>query len=100
MTLPMGHHLTGRCVVATSPRLRPEHRDWETLCYPFPTDVYYLGNFVREDYMERYDGLEFMQPLISDMIQEDPAKRPNMDEIVARFSEIRNKLSTWNFAPG
>ncbi|KAH9054585.1 hypothetical protein EDB83DRAFT_2225461 [Lactarius deliciosus] len=73
----------------------PEHRDRETLRYPSPTDVYYLGNLVREDCIERYDGLEFMQPLISDMIQEDPAKRPNMDEIVARFAEIRNKLSTW-----
>ncbi|KAH9057291.1 kinase-like domain-containing protein [Lactarius vividus] len=73
----------------------PEHRDRETLCNPFPTDVYYLGNLVREDYMQRYHGLEFMQPLISDMVQEDPAKRPNMDEVVARFAEIKSKLSTW-----
>ncbi|KAH9033889.1 kinase-like domain-containing protein [Lactarius pseudohatsudake] len=73
----------------------PEHRDRETPRDPFPTDVYYLGNLVREDYMERYHGLEFMQPLIADMVQEDPTKRPNMDEVVTRFPEIRNKLSTW-----
>ena len=36
-----------------------------------------------------------MQPLIDDMVQEDPTKRPNMDEVVARFAEIRSKLSTW-----
>ena len=30
----------------------PEHQDGETPCNPFPTDVYYLGNLVREDYME------------------------------------------------
>ena len=30
----------------------PEHRDQQTLCDPFPTDVYYLGNLVREDYIE------------------------------------------------
>ena len=30
----------------------PEHQDRETPCNPFPTDVYYLGNLVREDYME------------------------------------------------
>lgn len=29
----------------------PEHRDRKTRCNPFPTDVYYLGNLVREDYM-------------------------------------------------
>ncbi len=94
----------------------PEHRDGKTPCNPFPTDVYYLGNLVREDYMQvrvlfylflslqnkiltsknqRYDGLEFMQPLIADMVQEDPTKRPNMDEVVTRFAEMRNKLSTW-----
>jgi len=36
-----------------------------------------------------------MQPLIADMVQEDPKKRPNMDEVVTRFSEIREKLGTW-----
>jgi len=30
----------------------PEHQDMKTPCNPFPTDVYYLGNLVREDYME------------------------------------------------
>jgi len=73
----------------------PEHQDRKTPCNPFPTDVYYLGNLVREDNMQKYHGLEFMQPLIVDMVQEDPKTRPNMDEVVSRFAEIRNKLSTW-----
>ena len=30
----------------------PEHRDMGTPCNPFPTDVYYLGNLVRENYMQ------------------------------------------------
>ena len=30
----------------------PEHQDGNTSYNPFPTDVYYLGNLVREDYME------------------------------------------------
>ena len=91
----------------------PEHQDGKTPCNPFPTDVYYLGNLVREDYMEvrsfctifetlrvtfpnqKYDGIEFMQPLIADMVQVDPTKRPNMDEVVTRFAEIRKRLSSW-----
>ena len=36
-----------------------------------------------------------MNVLIADMVQEDPKKRPTMDEVVARFSEIKNKLSVW-----
>ncbi|KAI0258475.1 kinase-like domain-containing protein, partial [Gloeopeniophorella convolvens] len=72
----------------------PEHRDMQTPCDPFPTDVYYLGNLVREDYME-YKGLEFMEPLIADMVHEDPARRPTIDQVVTRFAEIKGKLGTW-----
>ena len=36
-----------------------------------------------------------MEPLVTDMVQTDPTKRPKMDEVVTRFSEIRGKLTTW-----
>jgi hypothetical protein len=36
-----------------------------------------------------------MEPLVTDMVQTNPTKRPTMDEVVARFSEIRGKLSLW-----
>jgi hypothetical protein len=36
-----------------------------------------------------------MDVLITDMVQEDPTKRPTMDEVVTRFSEIKNTLTTW-----
>ena len=29
------------------------------------------------------------------MVQEDPTKRPKMDEVLTRFSELNGKLSTW-----
>ena len=32
----------------------PEHQDGKTPCNPFPTDVYYLGNLVREQYIQVY----------------------------------------------
>ncbi len=91
----------------------PEHKDLQTACDPFPTDVYYLGNLVREQFIQvctphsliivallslidqKYNGFEFIQPLITDMVQEGPAKRPTMDEVVTRFTEIQSKLSTW-----
>jgi hypothetical protein len=86
---------------------------------PFPTDVYYLGNMIRREFIEvdlfypsakpsfnqlspqGYDsvpgkyGLEFMQPLIADMVADDPTKRPTMAEVVVRFDEIRHSLSSW-----
>lgn len=35
-----------------------------------------------------------MESLVADMIKIDPAERPTMD-VVAHFSEIRGKHSTW-----
>lgn len=36
-----------------------------------------------------------MQPLIADMVQRDPSKRPTMDEVIKRFHAIRSDLSSW-----
>jgi hypothetical protein len=90
---------------------------------PFQTDVYYIGNLVRRDFLmvslvvllprlkesliamsfkQGFDtfrkpkhGFEFMEPLVADMCDDDPAKRPKMDEVVTRFDEIIRNLSNW-----
>lgn len=81
---------------------------------PFPTDVYYIGNLIRMDIMEvqymclygvdcvhlrqdvqQYRRIDFMGPLIEDMVQADPTKRPNMDVVVERFEYIRRSLPWW-----
>lgn len=36
-----------------------------------------------------------MRPLVADMIQPDPSKRPTMDEVVARFDDVRRNLGRW-----
>lgn len=36
-----------------------------------------------------------MQSLVQDMVQDDPMKRPTIDEVVRRFSEIWKTLSWW-----
>ena len=40
-------------------------------------------------------GFEFLKPLVDDMVQDDPKKRPTMDEVVARFETIKAGLSSW-----
>ncbi|KAJ7162168.1 kinase-like domain-containing protein [Mycena filopes] len=68
---------------------------------PFPTDVYYLGNLIRQDFtggdsIKRPKlGFEFMELLVADMVNKDPTKRPTMDEVVYRFDEIVRGLSAW-----
>jgi len=36
-----------------------------------------------------------MQPLVDDMVQDDPAKYPGVAQVAARFSEIRGTLGYW-----
>ncbi|KAJ7879548.1 kinase-like domain-containing protein [Mycena olivaceomarginata] len=66
-------------------------------CDPFPTDIYFLGNLIRRNFLDGYPdmfeygrrGFEFMRPL------DDPTKRPTSDEVVTRFAEIQKELSSW-----
>lgn len=36
-----------------------------------------------------------MKPLLNDMCQDDPTKRPTMEEVVVRFAKIVKGLSGW-----
>jgi len=40
-------------------------------------------------------GFEFLKPLVDDMVNDDPRKRPTMEVVVERFESIRQQLSTW-----
>ncbi|KIJ16754.1 hypothetical protein PAXINDRAFT_168241 [Paxillus involutus ATCC 200175] len=73
----------------------PEFQNSNAPCDPFPTDVFYIGNAIRKDFVEPNLGFDFMQPLIADMVQKDPSKRPTMDEVVERFDAIRAGLTMW-----
>ncbi|KAF7357872.1 Protein kinase domain-containing protein [Mycena venus] len=81
----------------------PEHAPGNLVCDPFPTDIYFLGNLIRRDFLDGYPeifrygnlGFEFMRPLVDDMVQADPTKRPTIDQVVARFAEIQKGLSSW-----
>ncbi|KAG9308566.1 kinase-like domain-containing protein [Chiua virens] len=70
----------------------PEFRNSNEPRDPFATDVFYIGNAIRMDFLRDKQGFEFMTPLVANMIQADPDKRPKMDEVVARFADIRHGL--------
>jgi hypothetical protein len=88
----------------------PEHRRGN-LCNPFYTDIYYLGNLVRERFLkvrrnvqtlvgtaaygiyQLHNGFEFMVGLVDAMTDEDPGERPTIETVISRFSYIRDSLS-------
>ncbi|VDB94268.1 unnamed protein product [Peniophora sp. CBMAI 1063] len=76
------------------PELSKERVIANTLYNPFPTDVWYLGNLIQVEFIEGYTGFGFMKKLVADMTKDDPAERPTMDEVVARFENISSSLSS------
>ncbi|KIM35903.1 hypothetical protein M413DRAFT_78958 [Hebeloma cylindrosporum] len=71
---------------------------------PFKADIYYTGNLIRTEFMQGhplldeiqgYKSFGFMKPLIDDMVQDDPEKRPTMDEVIQRFDALVEGLSEW-----
>ncbi|KAJ7646819.1 kinase-like domain-containing protein [Roridomyces roridus] len=78
--------------------------DYDQLCNPFAVDVYCLGSLIAGYFTEgenynfghvKKRGFQFMQRLVADMMNNDPAKRPSMNEVVSRFSDIKAGLSWW-----
>ncbi|KAJ7147583.1 hypothetical protein C8R43DRAFT_1097128 [Mycena crocata] len=83
----------------TLPECQEDNRN--KLHDPFPTDIYYLGNMVRREFIkgsrftEGYSGFGFIEPLIADMTAKEPSTRLTIDEVVVRFDQIRRSLNAW-----
>jgi len=73
-------------------RSAPEHRDGRR-CNPFHTDIYYLGNLVRQEFILKYEGFEFMEDLANEMTHPNPARRPLIEDVMAKLARIRESLS-------
>ncbi|EPT04685.1 hypothetical protein FOMPIDRAFT_1034786 [Fomitopsis schrenkii] len=75
----------------------PEFQDdgYDKPADPFRTDIYYLGSMIREAFLEKYRNMDFIRPLISEMVQPDPERRPTIDEVVSRAEKLFNSLSSW-----
>ncbi|KAI0062806.1 hypothetical protein BV25DRAFT_1915928 [Artomyces pyxidatus] len=75
----------------------PEHNAPNALWVqdPFPTDIYHLGNLIRETFLWTYRGFEFVTPLVAQMVAVDPSSRPTIEQVVALFDGIRAAQSTW-----
>ena len=39
--------------------------------------------------------MDFLAPLMQDMIQPDPSKRPKIEEVVRRFDELLKRVRFW-----
>ncbi|KIJ54959.1 hypothetical protein M422DRAFT_221387 [Sphaerobolus stellatus SS14] len=74
----------------------PEHQGQNANrpCDPFPTDIFYLGTFIEENFLASYHGLEFIEPLVREMRQRNTVHRPTIDQITFQFERIYLSLTT------
>ncbi|KAI0076453.1 hypothetical protein K474DRAFT_1235242 [Panus rudis PR-1116 ss-1] len=54
---------------------------------PFLLDVHILGNVYRKVFVEKYSGLEILQPLSSSILQEESGSRSTVDAAHLQFNE-------------
>ncbi|KAJ6505829.1 hypothetical protein C8R47DRAFT_1174556 [Mycena vitilis] len=92
----------------------PETRQHVTEANPFKVDVYVMGNLIRKHLVERYSGLQSLNPLVARMCQDRPQDRPTMatatrslDDILMQLSSLRLRSLTvrrkdllWRFLQG
>jgi len=60
---------------------------------PFPVDVYTLGRVYRRSFIDKYDNVEFLEPLIQTMTAADPSHRPTSSEVLSQFLVVEKHLS-------
>ncbi|KAJ7282662.1 kinase-like domain-containing protein [Mycena rebaudengoi] len=84
----------------TAPETKPINSSDPPACDPFPTDVYYLGNLIKEQFIQGTEytsqklGFEFLEPLANKMTHKIPEERPNMDQVVEEFDRLVDKMSS------
>lgn len=45
--------------------------------------------------LKNHSGVEFVAPLVADMMHRNPSKRPTITEVVDRFARLRSGLGYW-----
>lgn len=69
----------------------------------FKVDIFTLGNLYDKEFVQKYHGLEFLQPLTDAMRQQQPDRRPSAQEALDLFEDIRARLNSvllrWRLRP-
>ncbi|KAL6300710.1 kinase-like domain-containing protein [Sparassis latifolia] len=69
----------------------------------YKVDIFILGNLYKKDFLQKYHGLEFLEPLIKAMTARDPAHRPEAEVALKIYYDIRRRLNPpllrWRLRP-
>ncbi|KAG8845995.1 hypothetical protein FRB91_001279 [Serendipita sp. 411] len=60
---------------------------------PFKVDIFQFGNLLKKEFLQRYTGVEFLEPLVKEMTRPRPSERPNAKALRLRFNTVQNRLT-------
>ncbi|KAI0781860.1 hypothetical protein C8Q75DRAFT_546276 [Abortiporus biennis] len=61
----------------------------------YKEDILALGKVIDEELLKTYEGLEFLQPLVTSMLDPNEKSRPNIEIVISDFNDLRTSLSTF-----
>ncbi|KAJ7679513.1 hypothetical protein DFH06DRAFT_974271 [Mycena polygramma] len=67
-------------------------------CNPFPTDIYFLGNFWKKDFLYADPPCDYGTASGKPETSFHPTLRPTIGEVIDRFDELCSGLSGWHLA--
>ncbi|OBZ70649.1 hypothetical protein A0H81_09375 [Grifola frondosa] len=99
-TIHASHRVAHRDIMDLNVMMKPEPISSEMYNPVFDGKSYDLSRPIKTTWAIPYKEassscFKFLRPLVDDMVQDDPIKRPTIDETVTRFNEICSSLSTW-----
>ncbi|KAM5532635.1 hypothetical protein V8D89_013679 [Ganoderma adspersum] len=59
---------------------------------PFKLDIFVLGNFFRQHFTGKFTNLNFLDPLVRQMTDEDPARRPNAAGALRQWKRLSSSI--------
>ncbi|EIW62126.1 uncharacterized protein TRAVEDRAFT_44958 [Trametes versicolor FP-101664 SS1] len=59
---------------------------------PFKTDIFIIGNLLRQQFLQRYSNTEELNPLVKRMRSKEPSQRPSAREALRDWKAIRRQI--------
>ncbi|KAJ6460850.1 kinase-like domain-containing protein [Mycena vitilis] len=87
-----------RCALETDPqvigadRTVPEFKSGQPYD-PYKLDIYQMGNMIKQEFIEKYLGLDILKPLVEKMTRTIPRERPTAAEALAELCALAEKYS-------
>ncbi|KAJ6514169.1 hypothetical protein C8R47DRAFT_1032923 [Mycena vitilis] len=84
-----------RCALETDPQVIgadktvPEFKSGQPYD-PYKLDIYQMGNMIKQEFIEKYLGLDILLPLVEKMTRTVPRERPTATEALAELQALKD----------